>query len=144
VARLGVANVRLVEARGEQVVSELLEPGSVDVFWINFPDPWPKRRHAGRRLIQPGFARELATRLAPSGRLHVATDDPGYAAWIDAILSDVSGLANVHAPAPHVRGVPGRLQTAYEREWRDRGRIPYFWTYERPAASVLAQADPAP
>ena len=135
-ARLGVANVRLLEERGELVVAELLAPASVDEFWINFSDPWPKRRHFDRRLIQSDFAAALAGRLAPAGRLQVATDDPGYAEWIDRILPGVPGLENVHAPAPHVREVPGRMQTAYEREWRQRGRTPFFWTYRRSLASV--------
>lgn len=141
VARLGVSNVRLVEARGERVVDELLAPASVDVFWINFSDPWPKRRHASRRLIQHDFVRQLATRLVPGGRLHVATDDPGYARWIDEILPAVPGLENALAPTPHVRDVPGRMQTAYEREWRERGRIPCFWTYRRPLASVAGETE---
>lgn len=139
-ARLGVGNVRLVDGRGESVVEELLLPASVDVFWINFSDPWPKRRHIDRRLIQPAFVAALSTRLVPGGLLHVATDDPTYAAWIDGILPAAPGLENALAPAAHVREVPGRLQTAYEQEWRQRGRIPYFWTYRRPLASVAAPA----
>lgn len=131
-SRLGVRNVRVIEARGEDVAGELLTPGSVDVVWINFSDPWPKRRHADRRLVQTALVRDLALRLRPGGRLEVATDDPTYAAWIDGILPEVAGLENALAPEPHRRAVPGRMETAYEQEWREQGRIPYFWTYRRP------------
>ena len=130
-ARLEVGNIRLLEARAEQLVQELLEPESVDTFWVNFSDPWPKKRHHGRRLIQPAFVAALVSRLRPDGTLHVATDDPGYAEWIDAVLLGEPRLENLFAPAPHAREVPGRMQTAYEREWRERGRIPYFWSCRR-------------
>jgi tRNA (guanine-N7-)-methyltransferase len=135
-SRLEIANVRLVAARGEAVVDELLGPGSVATFWVNFSDPWPKKRHHRRRLIQPAFVHAMATRLAPGGELHVATDDPGYAEWIDAVLPGEPLLENALAPAPHVREVPGRTQTAYEREWRARGRVPWFWSYRRAAPAA--------
>ncbi|NNL65369.1 MAG: tRNA (guanosine(46)-N7)-methyltransferase TrmB [Myxococcales bacterium] len=140
-ARLELSNVRLLEARGELVVSELLAPGSVDELWVNFSDPWPKRRHFDRRLIQPEFVAAVARCLTAGGLLQVATDDPGYAEWIDRILPAAPGLENAHAPAPHLREVPGRMQTAYEREWRQRGRTPFFWTYRRSLASVPSPSE---
>jgi len=130
-ARLELGNVRLLAERAERAVEELFAPGSVAEFWINFSDPWPKKRHHKRRLIQRGFVADLARRLAPGGELQIATDDPGYAEWIDAILADEPRLENAHAPAPHVREVSGRLRTSFEQEWRGKGRIPYFWTYRR-------------
>jgi tRNA (guanine-N7-)-methyltransferase len=130
-ARTELRNVRLVQARGELVVEELLAPGSVSAFWINFPDPWPKKRHARRRLVQPGLVRLLATRLAPGGLLHVATDDAAYAEEIDAALSGEPLLENALAPARSLPDVEGRLQTAYEREWRAEGRRLHFFTYRR-------------
>jgi len=141
-ARLEVGNVRLLAESAERVVPELFAPGSVHALWVNFSDPWPKKRHHRRRLVQPAFVHAAATRLEPGGTLEVATDDPGYAEWIDAVLSDEPLLENVHAPAPHLREVPGRLRTAFEKEWRGKGRIPYFWTYRRPAAREPAPADP--
>jgi tRNA (guanine-N7-)-methyltransferase len=142
-AKTELANVRLVEARGERVVAECLAPASVRAFWINFPDPWPKKRHHRRRLVQPAFVHALATRLVPGGVLHVATDDPGYAEWIDAVLPGEPLLENAQAPAPHVRDVPGRMHTAYELEWRRKGRVPYFWTHRRRAASVEGHPETA-
>jgi len=126
-------NVRVLAEQAERAVEELFAPGSVAEFWINFSDPWPKKRHHKRRLIQPAFVADLAVRLVPDGTLEVATDDPGYAEWIDAVLAGERRLTNVNAPAPHVRDVPGRMRTAFEEEWRGKGRIPYFWTYRRVA-----------
>ena len=130
-ARSGLANVRLLQARGEDAVRELLPEGSVRSFWINFPDPWPKLRHRRRRLLEPGLVHELALRLVPGGELHVATDDADYAAQIDAALAGEPLLENALAPAPFLRDVPGRRATAYELEWRAEGRSLHFWTYRR-------------
>jgi len=128
-----IGNVRLVAEPAEQAVAELFAPDSVAELWINFSDPWPKKRHHKRRLVQPAFVALLARRLAPGGVLEVATDDPGYAEWIDAVLAGEARLANAVAPLPYRREVPGRMRTAFEEEWRGKGRIPYFWTYRRMA-----------
>jgi tRNA (guanine-N7-)-methyltransferase len=129
-ARSELRNVRLLQARGEDAVRELLPEGSVRTFWVNFPDPWPKLRHRRRRLVEPGFVRELALRLVPGGELQVATDDPDYAEQIDAALAGEPLLENALA-APYLRDVPGRRATAYELEWRAEGRSLHFWTYRR-------------
>jgi tRNA (guanine-N7-)-methyltransferase len=131
VARSGLANLRLIQASGEDVVQELLAPGSVETFWINFPDPWPKKRHHRRRLIQPAFVAALALRLVPGGALQVATDDVAYAEWIAEVLAGEPRLENALAPAPFAREVPGRKATAYELEWRAEGRPLHFFTYRR-------------
>jgi len=131
VARSGLANLRLIQASGEDVVQELLAPGTVETFWINFPDPWPKKRHHRRRLIQPPFVAALALRLLPGGALQVATDDVAYAEWIGEVLAGEPRLENALAPEPFAREVPGRKATAYELEWRAEGRPLHFFTYRR-------------
>ena len=135
-ARLELCNVRLLHAPAEQVLRELLAPGSVSAFWINFPDPWPKKRHQRRRLVQAPFVHELTARLAAGGSLHVATDHAGYAEQIDAVLGGEPGLANAFAPARFLREVPGRMRTAYELEWRAEGRPLHFWHYRRPGPAA--------
>jgi tRNA (guanine-N7-)-methyltransferase len=139
-ARTKLRNLRLLEAPGERAVSELLPPGSVACFWINFPDPWPKARHQRRRLIAPELVRELALRLEPGGELHVATDHEDYAAQIDRSLAGEPLLRNAFAPELFRREVPGRQATAYELEWRAEGRPMHFFCYQR---RVPAEAAPA-
>ena len=130
-ARSELGNVRLLHAAGERVVGELLAPASLEAAWINFSDPWPKRRHRCRRLVQPALVAALAERLEPGGTLHVATDDRDYAAHIDAVLVAEPRLENAYAPEPWLREVPGRTPTAYELEWRAEGRPLHFWAYRR-------------
>ena len=130
-ARSPLRNVRLVQGLAQQVVEEALPDASVACFWINFPDPWPKKRHARRRLVQPDLAARLVQRLVRGGSLRVATDDASYALWIDAVLRELPELENRHAPAPFVREEEGRARTAYEVEWRAQGRSLHFFHYVR-------------
>jgi tRNA (guanine-N7-)-methyltransferase len=133
IAKTEERNIRLVDATAEELVEGALGEASVAAFWINFPDPWPKKRHHRRRLVQPRFARLLASRLVPGGELHAATDHAGYAEQIDAVLSAEPLLENA-LPAPFVPEVPGRLCTAYEAMWRAEGRPLHFFTYRRRGA----------
>jgi len=130
-ARTEIRNLRLIEGTGQEMVRELLPESSVETFWINFSDPWPKKRHHHRRLIQPPFVRDLAIRLQPGGRVEIATDHEDYAGWIEQVLAAEPSLENVHAPEPFLREVPGRMRTAYQIEWMREGRSLHFWTYRR-------------
>ncbi len=142
-ARLEIANVRIVAAKGEEVVEETLSDGTVACFWINFPDPWPKKRHFKRRLIQPEFAALLARKLVPGGHLKLATDHPGYAEWIAEILPAVEMLENVYAPDPYRSSEEGRLPTAYELLWRAEGRDFHFFDYVRRGSPGSASQAPS-
>ena len=130
-ARLAIANVAIVEGRAEDVLRDAFEDASVACFWLNFPDPWPKKRHARRRFVQPESLAVLARRLVPGGLLRVATDDPDYAAWIDAHLVAAPDLRNGYAPDRWRPAVLDRPATAYELEWRALGRSFHFFEYER-------------
>jgi len=130
-ARLGISNVRLIEGTAERGVGELLPEGSVTMAWINFPDPWPKARHARRRLVQPAFVHTLATRLVPGGCVHLATDDPEYAQQFAEVLAADPGLENEFAPEPYRHDFDGRIRTAYELEWMAQGRSFHYFTYRR-------------
>ncbi len=141
-ARTELRNVRLVHGAGDAVVAATITPDSLEAVWINFSDPWPKERHHRRRLIQPALVAALAERLQPGGLLHVATDDVGYAEHIDAVLAAEPRLENHWAPARWRPDVPGRLQTAYEREWRAEGRPLHFWAYRRRSCAPLSTSPP--
>jgi len=131
IARTEEGNIRLVCAPAEDVVQEVLAQASVECFWVNFPDPWPKRRHHRRRLLQAPFLHQLARRLVPGGELQIATDHREYASVIDAALRGEPLLANALAPRAFAREVPLRMHTAYEARWRAEGRPLHFWTYRR-------------
>jgi tRNA (guanine-N7-)-methyltransferase len=137
-ARTPLRNVRLVCDTAEAIVGDRLLPGSVAAFWVNFPDPWPKKRHHRRRLLQPAFVRQLALRLAPGGLLHAATDHEGYAEAIAEVLAGEPLLENLHAPAAFRLEPPERVATAYELEWRAQGRACRYFAYRRTRAAAVA------
>jgi tRNA (guanine-N7-)-methyltransferase len=90
----GLANVRVIRHDAVEVVDRMLAPGSLAGIHVYFPDPWPKKRHHKRRLLQPAFVHALATRLEPAGYLHAATDWTPYAEEILATLGAEPLLAN--------------------------------------------------
>ncbi len=137
-ARTEIRNVRLLQERGERAVAELLALESVSTFWVNFPDPWPKARHARRRLLQPAFLHLLATRLRPGGLLQIATDDVPYAMEIAAHLDREALLDNPLAPDAWRGERPGRSPTAYELEWRAEGRPLHFFTRRRIPGTLVS------
>jgi len=130
VARARLPNVRLVEARGQAVMHELLPPECLDEIWVNFSDPWPKDRHQKRRLIQPELVSDVARCLVPGGVLHVATDDVPYAEHIDSVLR-TSRLQNVFGSEGWRPDVERSMETGYETDWRAEGRALHFFEYRR-------------
>ena len=129
VARAKLGNVRLLEARAQSVLAQLFLPGSLSEIWLNFSDPWPKARHAHRRLVQPEFVRAAAGALESGGVLYVATDDVRYAHQIDEVLAAETMLFNQYAPWPYLNDVPGRAYTGYEEQWREAGRPLHFFAF---------------
>ena len=94
----GTTNVRVIQHDAVEVLTQMLAPSSFEGVHIFFPDPWPKKRHHKRRLIQPPFMALLAQRMKPGAYLHVATDWEHYAEQILAVLCAEPLLANT-APA---------------------------------------------
>jgi tRNA (guanine-N7-)-methyltransferase len=91
---LGLSNVRIVRHDAVEVVDAMIADASLSGVHLFFPDPWPKKRHHKRRLLQPAFVHALAKRIAPGGYLHVATDWEDYAQQILATLAAERLLAN--------------------------------------------------
>ncbi|QHJ00828.1 tRNA (guanosine(46)-N7)-methyltransferase TrmB [Xylophilus rhododendri] len=87
-------NIRILRHDAVEVIDHLLQPGMLAGVHIFFPDPWHKKRHHKRRLVQPGLIARLASRLAPGGYLHCATDWQPYAEQMLEVLSAEPQLAN--------------------------------------------------
>jgi len=114
----GLTNVRVMVADAVAVLHRMIAPGSLEEVRVFFPDPWPKVRHHKRRLLSPAVVHLIATRLAPGGRLHVATDWEPYASSVlqvvaaEALLVDPGG----YAPRP-----PERPLTRFEQQGLAKG-----------------------
>jgi tRNA (guanine-N7-)-methyltransferase len=116
-----ITNLRLLRGDAYALLHDHITVGSLDGVRIYFPDPWPKRRHHKRRLVNPEFATLVASRLAPDGLLHLATDWEPYAQEMLAACTAEPTLRNTaaeFATRPLWRPV-----TKFEQRARDDGRI---------------------
>jgi tRNA (guanine-N7-)-methyltransferase len=112
IATRELSNVRVIQHDAVEVVRDMIAPGSLAGIHVFFPDPWPKKRQQKRRLIQAAFVTLLASRLAPNGYLHCATDWEEYAVQMLEVLGaepQLSNMASGFAPRP-----PYRPQTKFE------------------------------
>jgi len=101
-----LTNVRVIQHDAHEVLRDMIALASFDAVHVFFPDPWPKKRHHKRRLIQPEFVALLASRMKPGAYVHVATDWEDYAQQILEVLSREPLLANTardYAPRPAYR-----------------------------------------
>lgn len=106
IAEGNLNNVRVIQHDAVEVVRDMIAPGTLAGIHVFFPDPWPKKRQQKRRLIQPDFVRLLASRLAPDGYFHCATDWEEYAQQMLDVLGGEPLLANTaegFAPRPDYR-----------------------------------------
>ena len=125
----GLSNVRVADGDARVLLADMLAPGVLDEVRVWFPDPWPKARHAKRRLLTPAFLDLVASRLRPGGLLHVATDWRPYADQVAAALAAAPGWEAVGTQRP-----ASRPPTRCERQGAAAGRASY---------DLLARTSPA-
>ena len=102
----GLANVRIIQHDAVEVLQDMIAPAAFDAVHIFFPDPWPKKRHHKRRLIQAPLVSMLCERMKPGAYIHVATDWQDYAEQVLAVMSAEPQLENTvqdYAPRPDYR-----------------------------------------
>lgn len=127
----GTGNVRLYHHDAVEVLRDEIAEGSLDEVRIYFPDPWHKKRHNKRRLIQPEFAALLASRLRAGGRLHAATDWQDYAGQMWDVLDATPGLVNRAGPRGQVPRPDWRPQTHFETRGQKLGHGVWDLLYDR-------------
>lgn len=127
----GTGNVRVCMMDAVQFLRDCVAPGSLDGLLIFFPDPWPKKRHHKRRLIQADFVATAAARLGPGGRFHCATDWEDYAGWMMAVLTGCELLENTAGPGRYSERPAYRPATKYERRGRGLGHETWDLIFRR-------------
>ena len=115
IAADGLANVRVIRHDAVEVLTRMIPDGALSAIHLFFPDPWPKKRHHKRRLVQAEFAALAARKLAPGGTLHAATDWPDYAEHMNSVFMSETLLE----PAPS--GFVERFVTKFETRGRRLG-----------------------
>ena len=121
--RQGLENVRLVHAEAGSFVRYYVPDECLRQVHIYFPDPWPKKRHHKRRLIQESFLRVIHSKLTPDGKINIATDHAEYFQWIVEHIERVDSLFERHPfESPDSAGDGECVGTNFERKYRQQGR----------------------
>jgi tRNA (guanine-N7-)-methyltransferase len=126
-----IGNLRVICHDAVEVLERQLPPDSLDEILVLFPDPWPKKRHHKRRLVQGPFAALLTSRLAPGGTLRLATDWQPYAEEMLATLHAVPGLLNLSADGDFVPRPQERSPTRFERRGERLGHEVWDLAFRR-------------
>ncbi|MCK4603021.1 MAG: tRNA (guanosine(46)-N7)-methyltransferase TrmB [Phycisphaerae bacterium] len=126
IRRAGLGNARMLRAEAAHFCKVCLPDECLLRVHVYFPDPWPKRRHNRRRLIQPNFLADVCRTLAPGGQLIVVTDHFGYFRHIRRVLNNAAGFVRI--AMPRMTDSEGELVgTNFERKYITQGR-PFYAT----------------
>lgn len=129
----GISNIRIIEHDVVDILEHMIPDASLQAVHIYFPDPWPKKRHHKRRLIQPMFVSRLVDKIAGGGIIHLATDWPDYAQQMLDVLSQESRLQN-----PSANGFSPRPDWRPQTKFEQRGL-----RLSNPIADLIFQKKPA-
>ncbi len=126
----GIENLRILSHDAVEVLEHQLGASTVTRLNLYFPDPWPKKRHHKRRILQPTFLALVHSRLVEYGRFHIATDWANYAEHIDEVFAG-SDLYRLHERREHDGDAPfERPVTKFERRGLRRGHRIWDWCFE--------------
>lgn len=129
--RHALSNLRVIREDAVPVLCEAIPEGAIASIQVFFPDPWPKKRHHKRRLIQPELVECLVRALAPGGSLHLATDWADYAEHMLAVLEAVPQIENLAGPGCFWPPPSPRPATKFERRGQRLGHQSWDLIYRR-------------
>jgi tRNA (guanine-N7-)-methyltransferase len=136
----GLTNVRVVVHDAVELLEHMIPPAALDEVLLYFPDPWPKKRHHKRRILQAPFVALVASRLKPGGRFRLATDWEPYAAWMLEVLSASADFTNA-APGGGCIERPERTATRFERRGRRLGHRVFDLEFRRSERQPLLEGE---
>ena len=126
-----VTNLRLIAHDAIEVLETQIAPATLARINLYFPDPWPKKRHHKRRIVQPAFVELCASRLEPRGSLHIATDWADYAEHIDTVLSAAPFFACAERREHDGSRPLSRPATKFERRGERLGHKIWDWRFDK-------------
>lgn len=129
--RHGLANVRVLREEARQFITERIPFGSLAAVHINCPDPWPKKRHRKRRLVNREFLAFLLPYLAPGGDFFFATDFDDYGLDVAEFMPGVAGMTNMLAPDPFRYDLEGYHRSRYMEKFMAQGKRIHFVHYRK-------------
>jgi len=137
-----LTNLRVVSHDAVEVLEQSIAPGTLDEVVILFPDPWHKKRHHKRRLVQPSFVALLANRLRAGGRLSLATDWEPYAEWMLEAIATEPAFENLAPDARYVPRPGWRTLTRFEQRGERLGHGVRDLAFRRRAELPSSEAAP--
>ena len=137
VEKRGIKNLKVFAEDAVQVLEDAIPPQSIDLLQVFFPDPWHKKRHHKRRLIQPEFIDLIFSRLSVGGYLHLATDWQPYAEHMMEVLSANAGLANAGGNGQYIPRPESRPETKFERRGHRLGHDVWDLLFEKTTSGLF-------
>jgi tRNA (guanine-N7-)-methyltransferase len=131
IERHGVTNVRVLREEARQFITERIAPASLAAVHINCPDPWPKKRHRKRRLVNRQFVEFLLPYLAPGGDFYFATDFDDYGLDVAGFMPQVPGMTNVLTPDLYLYELEGYHLSRYMEKFMAEGKKIHFVHYRK-------------
>jgi tRNA (guanine-N7-)-methyltransferase len=129
-AAAGVGNLRVFQHDAIEVLDRAIPAHSIDELRLFFPDPWPKKKHHKRRIVQPAFAERVRRVLVPGGRLHMATDWPHYAEHMLEVMGAAPGWRNSAGAGHYSERPASRTLTHFEKRGLRLGHPVHDLIYE--------------
>jgi len=131
IERHGVTNVRVLREEARQFITERIAPASLAAVHINCPDPWPKKRHRKRRLVNRQFVEFLLPYLAPGGDFYFATDFDDYGLDVAGFMPQVPEMTNMLAPDLYLYELEGYHLSRYMEKFMAEGKKIHFVHYRK-------------
>jgi len=131
IERSSQSNIRVVREDAVEVLTECFRPNQVQTFYINFPDPWPKRKHFKRRLIQDDFVQLMVNRLVPNGEIQFASDHFDYVQWALKHFQSNRSLLNIYGVNKYENSLSNYTPTLYMKKYLTEGRPIYFLKFKK-------------
>ena len=131
IEKRGLKNILLIGGDARIVLPREFPEQTFEKIYVLFPDPWPKKRHALKRLLQTEFIALLTRYLKPGGDLFMATDVAWYADWVVENCKNISEIINMGSPFVTSKELFGYAPTFFEQKWRSEGRKIYYMRYNR-------------
>lgn len=127
----GLDNLVVFCGEGFRMTREYIPKGSVEQVYINFPDPWPKKRHAKHRIVQSPFIEQVHRVLKPEGMITLVTDDPVYSEQMIEVLNGQEGMVSLNSAPYFVNELEGYGTSFFDSLWRDKGRMIRYHQYRK-------------
>ncbi|OMH27984.1 tRNA (guanosine(46)-N7)-methyltransferase TrmB [Motiliproteus sp. MSK22-1] len=131
VTKAGLKNVRVFREDALEVLEHCIPDESLDSVQLFFPDPWPKKKHHKRRMVQPEFAQKLRAKLKIGGNFHMATDWEPYAEHMMEVMTEAEGYCNQAGPGGYSPQPQSRPDTKFQRRGEKLGHGVWDLVFER-------------